>query len=295
VYCCVIYSSMNRADWQRAGQWTEQFTRWCADKGTDGYPGLCRLHRAEVLTVRGHLDEAETEVRAAIAMLARNAPWAEGDAWIALGDLEFSRGNFTAARSAFAKASELGWEAQFGLALLRLAEGEPETAARLLGRINADTGRLGASRRGQSLAWFSIASALAGNVADARQGLAELENVPELSAPPAVQALLERARGEILAAEGKPAGAIPHFRAALRHWQQLDAPLMGAQTRCRLAAMLAADGDPESAALELNGAVAAFTQAGASRLLESCHQLRAALAAAKVTPPARGPTPLRAR
>lgn len=294
VYCCVIYASMNRADWHRAGQWTEQFTRWCADKGTDGYPGLCRLHRAEVLTVRGQLDEAESEVRSAIGMLARNAPWAEGDAWTALGDIQLARGEFPAAREAFAKATELGWEAQYGLALLRLAEGDANSAARLLGRINADTGRLGASRRGQSLAWFAVAAALAGQPDDAREALTRVEADPDLAAPPAVQALIERARGEIAAAEGCVAEAITHFRAALRRWQQLDAPLAGAQTRCRLAAVLAADGDQESAALELNAAVTAFTQAGASRLLTSCAKLRAALAGTTAHSPAKA-RPARAR
>jgi hypothetical protein len=36
--------------------------------------------------MRGDLRKAESEIRATIEMLARQAPWAEGEAWVALGD-----------------------------------------------------------------------------------------------------------------------------------------------------------------------------------------------------------------
>ncbi len=290
VYCCVIFSCMTRADWERAGQWTDQFTRWCEGKGVAGYPGLCRMHRAEVLTVRGQLDEAEIEIRAAVKMLARQAPWAEGDAWRALGDILLARGDFEGARQAFSKATELGWESQFGLALLRLAKGDAKSAAQLLGRILAENAWSAQSRRGQALAYFAIASATAGNLDDARRGLADIEADPDLASTPALQALLARARGEVAAAEGHTAEAITLLRSALRNWQALAAPLAGAQTRCRLAAMLAAEGDHESAALELSAAVAAFQQAGARQLLGSCEKLRRALAPESTRPRSKAAT-----
>lgn len=80
VYCGVIYTCMTRADWQSAGEWTEQFIRWGEDKGLTSYPGLCRMHRAEVLTVRGRLLTPlagrwrRTRIRAAADSVALCAP-----------------------------------------------------------------------------------------------------------------------------------------------------------------------------------------------------------------------------
>jgi tetratricopeptide (TPR) repeat protein len=278
VYCSVIYSCLSRADWQRAGEWTQQFTQWCDGKGVAAYPGLCRLHRAEVLTVRGRLDEAESEVRATAEMLSRQAPWMEGDAWRALGDILLMKGEFAAAREAFAKATQLGWEAQFGFALVLLGEGNASAAARLLDRTLAGNAWSSRSRRGQALAYFAIASAMAGGVDDAQRALAEIESHPELASTPALQAQVAQARAELHAAAGCTAQAIVQLRSAIRSWQELSAPLAAAQACCRLAEWLAADGDPESAALELTAAVATFRTAGAKGLLTRCEKLHRALA-----------------
>jgi tetratricopeptide (TPR) repeat protein len=198
-----------------------------------------------------------------------------------------AKGEFAVARQSFGKATELGWESQFGLALLRLAEGDASAAARLLRRTLAENAWSARSKRGQALCYFAVASAAAGELDDARRALADVEADPELTSTPALQALLLRARGEVSAAAGHTAEAITLLRAALRTWQELAAPLAGAQARCRIAELLAAEGDQEAAALELNAAVAAFRQAGATRLLTSCDKLRAALAGTTPRPPAR--------
>lgn len=278
VYCGVIYSCMTRADWQRAGQWTEQFTRWSADKGVAAYPGLCRMHRAEVLAVCGALREAESEMRDTIAMLARQAPWAEGDAWNGLGEVLLARGALEEARQAFVRATELGWESQFGLARVRFAEGDAVAAASLLAQILADNAWSARSKRGQALAHFAIVSATAGQPEKARTALAELERDPELASTPALQALRTRAQGELLAAEGDRAGAVGQFRSALRSWLAMNASLAAAQTRCRIAELLAAEGDRESAGLELDAAARAFEHAGAERFSRQCAQRKAELA-----------------
>ncbi|MBE2216470.1 MAG: winged helix-turn-helix domain-containing protein, partial [Opitutaceae bacterium] len=164
VYCGVIYGCMTQSDWQRAGQWTDQFTRWSTDKGTAGYPGLCRLHRAEVLAVRGDLREAEGETRATIEMLASQAPWAEGDAWVVLGEILLARGALEEARQAFVRAIELGWDAQFGLALVRHASGDADGATSLLARLLAENAWSARSRRGQVLSHVAIIASAAGRL-----------------------------------------------------------------------------------------------------------------------------------
>ena len=267
VYCCVIYTCMTRSDWQRAGQWTEQFTRWGTDKGVTSYPGLCQVHRAEMLAVRGDLQEAERDIRAACEMLAQDGPWVEGEAWRILGEILFAKGEFDEARQAFGRAMELGWDSQFNLGLLRLAEGDAEGATTLLGRTLAENSRAGLTMRGRTLAHMSIAAATAGRLDEARSALAELESNPDLASTSAMQAQFTQARGELAAAEGRIEDGITLLRAALRSWLELEAPLAAAHTRCRLATLLTSQGDHDSASLELNAALNAFRRAGADDLI----------------------------
>lgn len=270
VYCGVIYGCMTQSDWNCAGKWTEQFTRWSSGKGTAAYPGLCRLHRAEVLTVRGDLKQAEREARATIDLLARYSPWAEGDAWGVLGDILLARGQLDEARQCYVRATELGWEAQLGLAMVRHASGDADGATTLMARLLAENSWSARSRRGQALAQFAIVASGAGRLDEARTALAELDGRPELASTPALQALALRARGELAAAEGDRDAALQLFRNALRLWLTLEAPIAAAQTRCRSAAMLEELGDLESAQLELGAAVSVFKATGADGLLLQC-------------------------
>jgi hypothetical protein len=50
------------ADLRRAGEWTEATARWC-ERLPEAvlYRGLCRVHRAQVLQVRGAWEQAERE------------------------------------------------------------------------------------------------------------------------------------------------------------------------------------------------------------------------------------------
>ena len=59
IYCLMITVNAHVADWQRAGQWTEAATAWCNRQAINGFPGVCRVHRAEIQRLRGALSEAE--------------------------------------------------------------------------------------------------------------------------------------------------------------------------------------------------------------------------------------------
>jgi len=275
VYCGVIFLSMTRADWHRAAEWSGQFTRWCEGRGAAAYPGLCRMHRAEVCAVRGDLAEAEREIRLTLENLAKHAPWAEGDAWMVLGEIAMARGDHAKAREAFVRAHELGWDAQFQLGMLRLAEGEPAEAEALLARAIASDAWACRVHRGRALVHYAIVAARAGHLEKARSALAAIDERPELVSTSAMQALLEQARGELAAAEGRTSEAVKHLRESARRFQAIDAPLAAAQSRCRLAGVLAESGDRESAAMELAAARAVFRGAGAEGMLAQCEAMRA--------------------
>ena len=53
VYCMTIVACRELADYRRAGEWTEATTRWCERQSIDGFPGHCRVRRAEIMRLRG--------------------------------------------------------------------------------------------------------------------------------------------------------------------------------------------------------------------------------------------------
>lgn len=280
VYCGVIWLCCALGDWHRASQWTEHFGRWCDDTGLSGFPGLCRLHRAELLSVRGELEQATAEVEDASELLASCAPWAEGDAYRVLGDIRLAQGELDRASEAYRRCHDLGWEPLPGSALLEAARGRPESGLRLLQRSLADTGFAAGQRRGLLLAHTVALAVAAADVETARLALAELDRHPELWANPSHRAEVEAARGELAAAEGRLGDAITHLRRAIRIRLETGFELAVAAARVRLAELLLADRDPAAAELERAAAEPVASRLGAAPLLERCRRLRVRLKAA---------------
>jgi len=277
IFCGLIYSCVNRGDWLRAAQWTDQFTRWCGDSGFFNFPGMCRLHRAEVLSLRGELEAAEAEVEDAIEQLAVAAPYAEGDAYRVLGEIRLVRGELAGAEAAFRRAHELGWDPQPGYALLQVARGNADSAVRALERSLEDRGWANRQRRGMLLANLVIVAAAAGDTARAESALRDLEGEPALWSAPALAAMHERARAELAIARGRLSEGIAGLRRALRIWTDVSCPLNVASVRVRLAQVLVDDGDADAAELELSAAQSVFRRAGAVEQFRSCEQMRSTL------------------
>ncbi|HJS27925.1 MAG TPA: LuxR family transcriptional regulator, partial [Actinomycetota bacterium] len=61
VYCITMAACRSVSDYRRAGEWTEAAARWCERQAITGFPGVCRVHRAEVMRIRGALPQAEDE------------------------------------------------------------------------------------------------------------------------------------------------------------------------------------------------------------------------------------------
>ena len=55
VYCSTISACRDMADWGRAVEATQQADRYMERRKITGYPGVCRVHRAEIKAVRGIL------------------------------------------------------------------------------------------------------------------------------------------------------------------------------------------------------------------------------------------------
>ena len=53
IYCNTIAACRNVGDLKRAGQWADEGERWMRRQSVGGYPGICRVHRAELKMLRG--------------------------------------------------------------------------------------------------------------------------------------------------------------------------------------------------------------------------------------------------
>ena len=65
VYCELVCALQGLAQYDLAEEWTEVMERWCKTSAIGSLHGRCRVHRAEILRLRGSCAEAEDEALAA--------------------------------------------------------------------------------------------------------------------------------------------------------------------------------------------------------------------------------------
>lgn len=134
LYCNTMGTCELIADYERALEWSELALGWCEPYTASAFPGVCRLHTASALLNRGRWKEAEAHVRQALASFTKGERRLSSEAWYVLGEVERLKGNHADAETHFRKASELGSDPVPGLALLRVAQGRPAPALRLMER-----------------------------------------------------------------------------------------------------------------------------------------------------------------
>ena len=264
VYCGMIWACRYLGDWRRALEWTDVADRWCERTRMGHFPGQCRVHRAEIIRVRGELDAAALEVVGVCEDLKRGnvqaAAWAYGE----LGEVRIRQGRVDEARDAFRQAIELGGEPQPGLARLRFLEGDPRGALRAIDRVIAEATSLSKAEDLPFLLPVKVSLAIAcGEIDAASAGVVQLAAVLAHHEADAHAACLERARCEVALATGTSEAAIEHARRAVRLWSSAGAPFETAHARVLLARAHRADGDEGTARLELEAAAAAFDRLGA--------------------------------
>jgi class 3 adenylate cyclase len=264
IYCGVIATSFDVADLARAGNWTEAAKRWCERQSISGFPGVCRVNRAEVMRLRGSWPEAEEEIRTAVAELEDFAPSVAASAFYELGELRLRMGDLAGADEAFRQAHGLGVEPQPGLALLRLANGEVEAAHRGLRRALSDEARNRLSRARLLPASVEISLAV-GELEEARAASEELAEIAEDYGTPALAAHAAAAAGAVALAEHDAEAALRDLRQAIRLYQKVETPYEAARVRLLAAEAYRLDGDADAAELELSAAQATFDRLGAAR------------------------------
>jgi class 3 adenylate cyclase len=271
IYCNTITACKELADYGRAGDWTEAAKRWCERQAIAGFPGMCRVYRASIMLVRGAWPEAEQEARRACAELKEfNLSYA-AEAFYELGEIRMSAGDMPAAREAFRQAHELGRDPQPGLALLRLAEGNPDGAMACLDEaLDEESGDL---HRARLLpARVDVALALK-DVEQAETATAELEAIADRYGTDALRASAGSARAKLLLFGGDSRSAVRSLKHVLRLWTGVEAPFKVAQARILLAQVHAAEGNADGAVLELEAAASVFERLGALPSLREAREL----------------------
>jgi class 3 adenylate cyclase len=289
IYCNTIAACRNVGDLKRAAQWVDESERWMRRQSVGGYPGVCRVHRAELKKLRGMWSEAEQEARQACDELERFGLLdAAGSAQYEVGEIRLRIGDLDGAAEAFERAYEYGHDAQPGMALLELARGELDEAARSIGRALAATaGADGpgdrASRARLLPAQVDIALA-AGDFETAGRAVGELESIATDFQRPVYEAGALTGRGELLLGEDRPSEASPILGRSWRLWQETDLPYESARARLRYAEALTAEGDPAAARRDLRAARAVFERLGATLDLARADALLGEDAAASAHP-----------
>jgi class 3 adenylate cyclase len=266
VYCVTISSCQNVGDFRRAAEWTEAASRWCEQADMNGFPGACRIHRAEIMRLRGDWPQAEQTALAACEELQDFDRLITAGGYYEIGEIRRRHGDFAAAEEAYRTANELGRSPQPGLALLQLAEGRVETALaginRALGELQEPLARV---RALPALVEIAIAAA---DIATARSAAAELQQLVDAykigdRRAPAFDATVHFALGQIELAEKDWDSATRDLRRVRDEWQQIGAPYEVAQARLLLGIAFRGQGDEQAATLELQAALTTFERLGA--------------------------------
>lgn len=276
VYCAAITCCRQLADYERAAQWSDAVTRWCAREGCTGFPGLCRIYTAELAGLRGAWAQAQQDLRRACEELQRFGAFAmAADAFYELGDLRRRMGDLEGARAAYGQAFEYGLDPQPGQALVLLAHGDLTAASTVIARALADpqasgppaeetSGRGADQLRRARLLPAQVEIALsAGDLATARAATLELEAIASRYDTAALHAQACFARAQVAHAETDLDAALAAATEARALWQELAMPHDTARALMLAAAIHHAAGDAETAQIATRTAHATFERLGA--------------------------------
>lgn len=263
VYCAVITCCGQVHALDRAREWTAALAAWCdAQPQLVTFTGACLVHRAEIMQINGAWGEAMSEARRVAERFA-DTYGKEGvaEALYQEGEIHRLRGEFAAAEDAYRRASGFGAEPQPGLALLRLAQGQPDVAVAALRRV-LDAAR-GPLVRARYLPAAVEALTAVGDLESARSAAEELRAIAVEFPLEVLAAIALHAEGAVALASGDASGALPPLRESFLIWQRVGAPYLAARVRVLLGVACRAVGDADGAALAFDAARSAFADLGA--------------------------------
>jgi tetratricopeptide (TPR) repeat protein len=262
VYCTVIDACTDLADYERAYEWTDSASSMCESGAVGGFPGICRIHRAELLRLRGDWHKAAEEAEHACAVLQSfGMALGVGMAEAELGMLKLHLGDLDAADAAFRDAHRNGMNAQPGRSLLLLARGDVEGATNALDRCIAELAEdpLGRAK----LLPARVDAALAGGDLEAAESAAkDLAAIAARFASNGLIAYSASANTALALARSDVQRAIAEGRKAVAMWRAIKAPSETSKARLLLGQAYERAGDTAEAKLERDAAIQAMDDLG---------------------------------
>jgi hypothetical protein len=270
VYCELICAMQGLAQYDMAEEWTDAMERWRHGQAFGGINGRCRVHRAEILRLKGSCDEAEEEALHACAELR---PWMRREfGWplTELGVIRLRKGDLAGAEEAFLAAHEHGWDPQPGLALLHLEKGDVAGASALIRSaldhpLNVPSKERPphvALRRAPLLEAQAEIAVAEDDLATARQAALELADIAATFKSAALAASASLAHGRVALAARDAVAAVAACEEAVAAWSDVGAPYETAVARLQLAAAHHAAGNADRAALERRAARSTLERIG---------------------------------
>jgi hypothetical protein len=263
MYCSVIQACQEVYAFGRAREWTAALAQWCEKQPEMvAFAGVCRVHRAEIMQLRGAWQEAIEEAQRVRELAQGVSRQTAAAALYQQAEVHRLRGEFAAAEEAYRSASQTGLEPQPGFALLRLAQGRVDAAVAAIRRaLSATAGRL---QRTKLLPAHIDIMLAAGDIEAARDACRELQEIAGDVNTEVLGAMAAHARGAVELAEGDARAALGSLRRAFVVWQQIEAPYVAARVRVLTGLACRALGDHDGGELELDAARAVFAQLGAA-------------------------------
>jgi len=265
-YCNMISMCETIADYRRAGEWSDQAVRWCQPHSESPFPGICSVHRAEVMCVRGDWAEAEGEAERAACISDGYSASVAAEAYYVMGEIKLRRGKYQEAETSFQEAHRRGRHPAPGMALLRAAQGRPDAARSLIDRALSGSA-VGLDRIRLLPAGVEIALA-GGDIITARSRADELVSLAERFESTVFSAYAAHAAGTVALAEGDVETALLLLSTARKNWQVANMPHEEARTRACMATAYWGQGETDLAELEALAARATFDSLGAAADLE---------------------------
>lgn len=271
VYCELVCALQAVGQYDLAEQWTENMERWRHGQPVGSIHGRCRVHRAEILRLRGSYVEAEQEALRACdelrPYLRRELGWPLSE----LGRIRLRTGDIDGAEEAFLAVHMAGWDPQPGLALVNLARGDVALAAASIRDALAHPLHVPSKelpphtglRRAPLLEAQVDIEIAAANAAAARAAAEELARIAAAFESKVLAAAAVLALGKVQLAEGNAADARDNLETAVQRWNDIGAPCEGAIARFALGEAHRALGNETLALMEFRAARATFEQLGA--------------------------------
>jgi hypothetical protein len=283
MYCELICTAQGMALHDRASEWTDVMERWRHGAAIGGISGRCRVHRAEMLRITGPCDQAEEEALGACEELR---PWMRREfGWplAELGNIRLRMGDLAGAEEAFLAAHARAWSPHPGLALLRLEQGDVDSASTMIADAIAHPFEIpskerppfGDLRLAPLLDAQSEIATAAGDLDTARAAASALAAIAGSYPSRSLHAgaTLASARAALLG--GDLEHAIHRATAAIVEWADIGAPFEASVARMVLGEARSRSDDVEGARLEWRAARAAFGAFGAARWAERAERLLA--------------------